>query len=92
MKIVMRQRLLPRDDLRHALQARQQSHERPLDLEDDGRSPRRQERRVADELNGIAEALLGMQQDRLAVEQFLAAPKRRAVVTPLRGEPAHMPA
>src|SRR5262249_58389555 len=91
-EIVTRQRLFPCEDFLYAAHVRQQPDKRLLDFEHDGCSLRGEKRRVTQELNRVAQALLGVQQNRLAVEQFLSQPERRAVVAALRGEPAHMPA
>ena len=56
-----------------------------------GRPALRQQRRIAQELQRIAETLLGMQQDRFILERNLAQPQRRREL-PLGIEQPGLPA
>ena len=66
-----------RDHTRCALHLRHQVDEFRLHLQDGRRAEARHFRDVADKLDGIAEALLAMQQDRTAVKTA----RRSAVAT-----------
>src|SRR6202011_351938 len=73
-EIERRQRVAARDDL-EACDPREQRDDRFLDFQDYLAAAGGNQRQVAQELNRVAETLLGMQQDGLAVER-LAAPLR----------------
>ena len=62
------------DHRRHAVEARQQLLELRLHLEHDLGAGARQHRRVAHELDGVAQALLGVQQDGLVRQAAFAEP------------------
>ena len=52
----------------------------------------RQERRVAGELDGVAQSLFGVQQNRLVAERKFAEPERTPVAAPDIGHAAAFPA
>src|SRR5262249_39773535 len=67
---VKRRQLVPsRHQLVDAAAPTQQLPERLLTFEDDPATPLADQRRVADELEGIAQPLLGMHQERLAFQR-----------------------
>ena len=78
MHVEIGQRLAARDHAGDAFDARQHARQLRLHFEHDLRAPARQQRRVADELDGVAQPLLGMQQDGLAAERIFAEPERLA--------------
>ena len=47
-------------------------NDRRIDDQDDLRAPRRHHRRIAGELNGVAQSLIGADHDGFAVDGFLA--------------------
>ena len=73
MQIEGRQRVALGDDF-DAFELRQQRLQRRLNLADDTRAARRQQRRIADELDGVAKTLLGVKQNGLAGNRFIAEP------------------
>jgi len=88
----MRRRRVARDDhLGHARQAIAQAAQRRLHFQDDARAARGDQRRVAQEMDRVAEPLLGVQQDRAAGDVF-AAPLRPVEFPRIRQGFARAPA
>ena len=81
MHVEGRQRVAARD---HAdtFKIGEQVFQLALYFDDDGRARAREQRRIADEHDGVAEPLLGMQQDGLAPERVFAEPERLAQAAP----------
>ena len=65
-------------DYADAFEVREQRLQLALHFDDDRRAGAREQRRIADEHDGVAEPLLGMQQDGLATERIFAEPERLA--------------
>ena len=76
MPVERRQRRTAQDELSHAREAGGERRQLRLNLEHHTGAGLRHQRHVAQELEGVAEPLLGMQQDRLPGNR-LAAPERR---------------
>ncbi len=76
-QVESRQGLALGEHLVHALQAPHQRLQRRVDLDQHPRAARRDQGRIAAELQHVAEALFGVQQDGLAVQLLVAAPERR---------------
>ena len=81
MHVEGRQRLAARDHA-DAFEVGEQRLQLGLHFDDDGRARAREQRRIADKLDRVAETLLGMQQDGLAPERVFAEPERLAQVAP----------
>ncbi len=79
-------------DLRHPVETAEQRYERRLHFEDNGRTGRGHQRDIAAELDGVAEALLGMEQDGLAGKIFCAESERCGKIAPCRRELIGLPA
>ncbi len=77
---------------RDAFEARQQTFQFSLNLEHDRGAAARQQRRIARELDGVAQTLFGMQQDGLARERIFAEPERAAVAAARVGHAGALPA
>ena len=90
MQVEGRQPVAARDERCHAGQPRQQARQRRLHLQHDPRAGADQ-RHVAAELQGVAEALLGMQQDDDAIPDRLAVPQRRGEAPGVAGEVPGLP-
>jgi hypothetical protein len=73
-QIESRQGLALRQDERDAGQGDEQRLQRRLYLEHDARAERRHHRRIATELQAVAQALLGMEEDGSSGDVALAAP------------------
>jgi len=83
--IEFRQFFAAANDQRNVREAREQSRERRRHLENNLGTTGCDERRIARELNGIAEPLLGVEQDRPARERRIAEPQRlREIAAPGR--------
>ena len=77
---------------RNAVEAGKECLQLGLHFEHDTRAGARQQRRIAGELDAVAQALLGMQQDRLVTERKFAEPERAAIVAARVGHAAAFPA
>src|SRR5205085_7909088 len=87
MEIERRQRLALAKALRHAGEAGEQIPQGLVDFQNDLRAARRKKRDVSAELDGVAEPLLVVQQQRLALDRLGTEPERlieRAMLQPQR--------
>src|SRR5207302_2052697 len=91
MTIELRQLFATANDQRGALDPREQCRERRRHLENDLGAPGCNEWRVSNELDGIAEPLLGVEQDCLSFERLIAEPERLRKIPPPRREILHPP-
>ncbi len=79
-----RKRFAARHHADHALELPQQRRELRLHLQHDLGARARQQRDIARELDRVAQSLLGVQQDRVALKWIFSEPKRTAVAAALR--------
>ncbi len=79
MPVERRQRRAARSDARHTFERREQRLQFRLHFEHDLGPGARQQRDVACKLDGVAKALLGMQQNRFSRQRIVAEPQRPAV-------------
>jgi hypothetical protein len=92
LEIERRQRLCVRNDGFDAWHRGHEADELRLNLQNHARAKARDQWCIADELDRVAEALLGMEQDGLAAERLIAEPQRRQKASAVPRERGGLPA